>query len=709
MESLMFCHIKTLLLFSVKTVNSAEVDDVFFIQKSIYIGLAVLGMAMVIFLYYNFKKNLKRKPKKESLMGEGNILKTASNTNIKSLSLDDYPHPAALCDQTGIIKFANKAFGKVFGTTPENMTDLLIYNILPSHIATSLTFAADYNKEYYGRSKNIFFSPNTQHKYFVRWEKTKSDLISNENIWITLETAFDDELNTTTTAQTQENLLQEIIDFYPSAIFVEDLNGILLAANKKACDLQGIESSQIKSEIIANHSLDEYREVLLQQKTSTDKAPMVFETVYYPQLGKAIPAEIRMGRITFFDRPALCFIIKEISDLMELSKKLDDYKMKSQESDRLKSSFLSNLSHEVRTPLNSILGFSELLAEPEISGKEKSEYLQMVRKSGRNLLIQISNMIDFSKIEAGLVDLKIELYNIETLFHHLHEYATEEQIDESKIQLFFDLPEEISQNNIITDRFRLKQILKIFLSNALKYTETGVIEIGVSLRAPQLYEFYVRDTGVGIPEEKHLQIFENFRQANDTKSRGFSGMGLGLSIAARLIQFLGGHQWVVSRPREGAEFRCVIPDSMYTLDSPIHQVSGGPSTMIKKIMIISPSEFIYTNLCRDAKPINYQVFWAQNAEEMKAMLLSNNIRIILIDIDGITFWQELIARIKKIQKDLRIIGVSNTIDNKRKERLITMGLDNVIKTAVNIPVILNIIERNEIPSFNLLTSTFNKN
>ena len=709
MNSLLFFYIKTLLFFLIKTGNSAEVNDIIFIQKSIYIGLAILGVAMVVFLYYNFRKNLKRKFKSDSSIGETKIVKSASNTNIKSLSLDEYPQPIAICDQTGIIKFANTAFGKVFGSSPENMRDLLIYNILPSHIATSLTFAADFNKENFGRSKNIFFSPNTQHKYFVRWKKTESDVLSNENIWITLETALDDSLNNIKAVQTQENLLQEIIDFYPMAIFVEDMNGILLSANKKACDLQGIEASQIKSEIISNHSLDEYREELLQQKTSEDITPIIFETIYYPQFGKAIPAEIRAGRITFFDRPALCFIINDISDLVELSKKLDDYKMKSQESDRLKSSFLSNLSHEVRTPLNSILGFSELLAEPEISVKEKYEYLQMVRKSGKNLLIQISNMIDFSKIEAGLVDLKIELYNIETLFHHLHEYATEEQIDEDKVQLLFDLPEEISQNNIVTDRFRLKQILKIFLSNALKYTETGIIEIGVNLRAPQLYEFYVRDTGVGIPEEKHLQIFENFRQANDSKSRGFSGMGLGLSIAARLIQFLGGHQWVVSRPNEGAEFRCVIPDSMYTIDSPVHQVSGGPSTMIKKIMIISPSELIYTNLCRDAKPINYQVFWAQNAEEMKAMLLSNNIRIILIDIDGITFWQELISRIKKIQKDLRIIGVSNTIDTKRKERLITMGLDNVIKTAVNIPVILNIIERNEIPSLNLLTSIFNKN
>lgn len=689
-------------------VNNPADNGIGALQTAIYIVLAALGIAMALFLYFNFRKNLKRRSKFKLNFGFSES-KSTTETKSESISLDSFPHPTALCDKEGLIKFTNSAFSIVFGSTAQNMKDLLIFNILPSHIATSINFTTQKSDKNFGRSTNVFFSPNTNKKYFVRWEKSKNAPLVSEGVWITLESALDTSNDSTSLMQTQEDMLQELIDFYPMAIFVEDLNGMLIAANKAACELQGIESAQIKTEIITNHALDEYREELMQHNSIKDNSPLLFKTIYYPQVGKPIPAEIRAGRITYFDRPASCFIVRDITDLVDLSKELDNYKMKSEESDRLKSSFLSNISHEVRTPLNSILGFSELLAEPDINAKERADYLQMVRKSSKDMLTQISNIIDFSKIEAGLINLKIELYNIETLFHHLHEYAMEEEVDENKIELYFDMPEEIAQNNIVSDRYRLKQILKIFLSNAMKFTEHGIIEIGVRLRAPQLYEFYVKDTGIGIPEKKHLQIFENFRQASDSTKRDFNGMGLGLSIAARLIQFLGGHQWVISRPNEGAEFRCVIPDSMHTSDSLIHQVSCGPTTMIKKIMIISPAETIYTNLCRDSKPINYQVFWAQNAPEMKAMLLSNNIKIVLIDLDGITFWQELIARIKEIQKEVRIIGISNAVDTKRKERLVTMGLDNVIKSVVNIPIILNIIERSELPPLNLLTTTFNKN
>ena len=101
------------------------------------------------------------------------------------------------------------------------------------------------------------------------------------------------------------------------------------------------------------------------------------------------------------------------------------------------------------------------------------------------------------------------------------------------------------------------------LANSIKFTKKGVIEIGVRMKAPQLYEFCVRDTGIGIPENKHREIFEQFRQVDDSNEREFSGMGVGLSIASRLIQFLEANQWVVSEPGKGSEFRFVLPDLLH--------------------------------------------------------------------------------------------------------------------------------------------------
>jgi signal transduction histidine kinase len=691
-------------LLSVPQANEGNMIET--LQTAIYATLILVGVAMVVFFYLNMRKNMQRKQHTPFLKPE---ITNASDTTEPELSFDQIPIPIALCDNTGIILYSNHFFAKVFGSTSEHINKLLIFNILPANISQSLTFNNETVSVLSGHSEHLFFSPNTNRHYGVSWEKADKKTSPSNSYWIFLEATHEKTTENRKNIQTHEGTFQQVIDFYPSAIFIEDLNGVLLTANKRACQIQNLDLSQIKTEIITNSALDEIREKLLQNYSLTEGNSQEFKTLYYPSSGKALPAQILAGRFSYFDRQAVCYIVKDLTDLIDVKKELEDYKMKADESDRLKSSFLSNLSHEVRTPLNSILGFSELLAEPDTDRKDREEYLQMVRQSGKNLLTQISNMIDFSKIEAGLVNIKAELCNIETLFHHLHEYATEDLKNDKPIQLYFELPEEISQNNIITDRFRLKQILKVFLSNALKYTDNGIVEIGVKLKAPQLYEFYVRDTGIGIPEKNHTKIFENFRQADDTNSRDFNGMGLGLSIAARLIQFLGGHQWVISQPQKGSEFRFVIPDSLYPLDSPVRQVSSGPSTMIKKIMIISPNENIYSDLCQDSKPINYQVFWAQNSSEMENMMLSNKIRIILIDIDNLPFWQELVTKINSLKKDIQIVGISNTADLKRKERLMAMGLNNVIKNTINIPVLLNILGRDEAPSLQLLSSSFNQN
>jgi hypothetical protein len=224
-----------------------------------------------------------------------------------------------------------------------------------------------------------------------------------------------------------------------------------------------------------------------------------------------------------------------------------------------------------------------------------------------------------------------------------------------------------------------------------------------------LFEFYVRDTGIGIPQEKHRQIFEKFRQIDDTNAREFSGMGLGLSVASRLIQFLGGHQWVISEPGKGSEFRCVLPDLLQPQNSTFLQVSCGPSTVINKIMVISPTEEIYNELTQNSKPINYQVFWAQNALEMKSMMLSNNFLYLLIAIDQLPFWQELLPKIKSVETKAQLIGISEKMDIRRAERLISMGLNDAVQSPINISTLINLLKKNNLTPMQMLTSNINQN
>jgi PAS domain S-box-containing protein len=719
MTTIFTIYIATSLLNTLKTISwltvnilTVQPDGGYSVEhfKTTYLmAVFAVGVVMAIFLVYNYRNNLKRQKSRQNLnLSIPPSTKSLNDEPFKAL--DDHPTPSAICRNDGIIIYVNKIFASVFGSSPGNMQHLLIYNILPAHIGSTLSDAFKESNQETIESMSGFYSPTNKTRYKLVCKKCCKNVTDSPNILVTLEKMpHHDEVPAASGDESKEVLLQ-LLNIAPYAIFIEDYEGRILEVNNRACEMQGLERHELVGKVLEEISPGDFRKEMAQrQQFIASDSNIVFKSITYPKNNSPIPVEIQVAKIKYFGKEALIFAMHDLSDSIEKKKELDEYKIKAEESDRLKSSFLANLSHEVRTPMNSIMGFSELLAESDITEKERKEFIKLIRQSGKELLTQINNMIDFSKIEAGLVQLKIEICNFETVFHQLHEYWLEENRRENEVRLFFELPQEMLRNGIASDRLRLKQILKVFLSNSIKYTKHGVIEIGVRSKAPQLYEFYVRDTGLGIPEDKHRQVFENFRQADDTNERQFSGMGVGLSVASRLIQFLGGHQWVVSEPGKGSEFRFLLPDLLAPQRSPFLQVSCGPVTMLNKLMVVAPSEEIYQDLCQNSRPVNYQVFWAQNAQEMKSMLLSNNIRSIIIAVDQLPFWQEMLPKIRNINNSLLLIGVSNQLDTKRKERLISMGLDEVIRTPVNIPILLNILERKEVTSMNILSTVFHQN
>jgi PAS domain S-box-containing protein len=699
----------TMLTTSFLAAQSGEGYSVEQFKTTYLLAVIAVGITMAVFLIINYRNNLKRQKSRQNKNTP--VLPSVPNTSDESFrALDDHPTPSAICRIDGIIIYVNKIFATAFGSSPANMQRLLIYNILPAHISSTLAEAFKTSSQETFVSLAGFYSPTTQTRYKLVCNRSYKSTTGSPNILVTLEKMpHHDEVPVASGDEAKEVLLQ-LLNLAPYAIFIEDYEGRILQVNNAACEMQGLERQELMGTVLEEFSPGDFRKEMAQkQQLIANDSSLIFKSITYPKSSAPIPVEIQVSKFKYFGKNALIFALHDLSDSIEKKKELDEYKIKAEESDRLKSSFLANLSHEVRTPMNSIMGFAELLAESDINEKERREFIKLIRQSGKELLTQINNMIDFSKIEAGLVQLKIEICNFETVFHQLHEYWLEENRSENEVKLFFELPQEMLKNGIASDRLRLKQILKVFLSNSIKYTKNGVIEIGVRSKAPQMYEFYVRDTGLGIPEDKHRQVFENFRQADDTNERQFSGMGVGLSVASRLIQFLGGHQWVVSEPGKGSEFRFVLPDLLFPQRSPFVQVSCGPVTMLNKLMVVAPSEEIYQDLCQNSKPVNYQVFWAQNAQEMKSMLLSNNIRFIIIAVDQLPFWQEMLPKIRAINSSLLLIGVSNQLDTKRKERLISMGLDEVIRTPVNIPILLNILERKEVTSMNILSTVFHQN
>ncbi|MEN9445136.1 MAG: hypothetical protein RIS47_2027, partial [Bacteroidota bacterium] len=250
----------------------------------------------------------------------------------------------------------------------------------------------------------------------------------------------------------------------------------------------------------------------------------------------------------------------DISQRKKVEQELITAKEKAEESDRLKTAFLQNMSHEIRTPMNAIMGFSSLLVN-NYGNKEKLEkFSKIISQRCEDLLEIINDILDISKIESGQLGMNIENCNMCELFTELNLFFAEYQIKIGKQHLNFTMQCLCGKSfsYIQTDKLKLKQILINLIGNAFKFTEQGAINCGCKLEQDYLV-FYVSDTGIGIPRDKHDEIFERFSQLQHTVLRNIGGTGLGLSIAKGLIGLLGGKMWLESEPDKGTTFYFSIP------------------------------------------------------------------------------------------------------------------------------------------------------
>jgi signal transduction histidine kinase len=232
-------------------------------------------------------------------------------------------------------------------------------------------------------------------------------------------------------------------------------------------------------------------------------------------------------------------------------------KQKAEESDKLKSAFLANMSHEIRTPMNGILGFSGLLKEPNLSGEEQQIYIEMIEKSGLRMLNIINDIVDISKIESGLMIINIKELNINEQIGNIY-MLFKQEVESKGMQLFNKNKLSNEEALIKTDAEKVYSILTNLIKNAIKYTSYGFIELGCERKGEQI-EFFVKDTGHGIPKDRQEAIFERFIQADIEDKMATQGAGLGLAISKAYVEMLGGKIWLESEVEKGSIFYFTLP------------------------------------------------------------------------------------------------------------------------------------------------------
>lgn len=307
--------------------------------------------------------------------------------------------------------------------------------------------------------------------------------------------------------------------------------------------------------------LPEYRQPIWEKWQEVIKENSFFEEEY--------PIRTASGEIKWIWERGLCIFDQNhelqylegyLEDMTEKKKneaELISAKEKAEESDRLKSAFLANISHEIRTPMNGILGFAELLKEPDLSAENQYEFIEIIVKSGQRMLNIINDLIDISKIEAGETTIRIKKTNVNIMLQELHSFFMPEA-NQKNLQINYHCGLDGEQCIIETDSTKLNQILMNLIKNSIKFTDNGSIIFGYNLHDSTI-QFFVTDTGPGIPKEHLTLIFERFRQGTFSLTRKHEGAGLGLAISKAYIELLGGSISVTSEEGKGSTFTFELP------------------------------------------------------------------------------------------------------------------------------------------------------
>jgi len=498
--------------------------------------------------------------------------------------------------------------------------------------------------------------------------------------------------------------LQTAMDGY----WVVDMKGRFLNVNDSYCRMSGYNKEDLLSMHISDiEAIQSPGEIIENIQRIKQLGQLRFETKHVRKDGTLYDVEIGVQFQESKNGQFVCFI-KDISAQKQHEKDLIYAKEKAEESDKLKSAFLANMSHEIRTPMNGILGFSELLKTPHLSDDEQQKYIRVIEKSGNRMLNIINDIVDISKIEAGLIDVNFNESNINEQIEYIYTFFKPE-VEGKGMQLFFKNGLPTKQATIKTDREKVFAILTNLVKNAIKYSNEGSIEFGYVLKtggegAEQSkkaeLEFFIKDTGIGVPNDRQSAIFERFIQADILDKMARQGAGLGLSITKSYIEMLGGQIWLESEEGVGSTFYFTLP---YTMELEVKnsikdiEVTYYMENQVKnlKILIAEDDEVSSELLSAIVSEISHEIIKARTGTEAVEICRNNpDIDLILMDIqmpemNGI----EATRQIKKFNKDVIIIAQTAFGLIGDREKSLDAGCNDYITKPINKLKLESLIEK----------------
>lgn len=596
------------------------------------------------------------------------------------------PTPALIINNITRAVLVNPAFENLIGYQVSNMDQLSIVGFQE----LNLDIIADGTMEF-----DRFIFNNKNERILLQCKLVQ---LNSEQFLITLEKH---QANLKTFLGT--NLSNNAFDDLPYFLIISDLNSFENSWYSPNIQLKmGYTVEELKH--IGWNNLT-YTEDIESQKNASNailyglKRSYLFDKRIVAKNGRVIWVE-EFGKIYSFGNDKFILnIIREKSAEKEIETELNRAKQKVEEAEKLKTAFLDNMPHEIRTPLHAITGFTSLLSDVNLTTEERLEYVKFIQDSSNDILHLIDNIIEIAKLETNQVKPKRERCYINSVIDHLYEDIRSKQknMEKDSIELKVVKSNADPAYMIFSDPERIYHIIGHLLNNALKFTDMGAIEFGYLPEKNGKVEFFVKDTGIGIPKDQQNIIFQKFGKSGNINTDKNRGTGLGLTLAKRYIELLNGDIQLKSEIGKGSTFTFTIPvetDSKITISKP--SVYGELNWNAKTILVAEDTESNYFFIEAFLERTNVNLLWAQDGREAIELFREHgpNISLILMDImmpeiDGFDATRE----IKRLDPNVPIIAQTALALPDDEDKCYEVGCDYVLVKPINSEDLIATIKR----------------